>query len=388
MSLLQRSFSGAVLILAVLLLRALFLHRLPKRTFSALWEIAMLRLLLPYSVPSALSIHSLLRRALPSLRHFEGTAALPGGGFAKTVPQGTVFACSLIWYTGMAICLVVFAVSYLCCLRELKTALPVADAYVTGWLNAHPLRRRITAKHSDRFFSPLVYGLFRPCILLPDHMDRNDTEALSYILMHEYLHIRRFDSTRKLLAALTLCVHWFNPAVWIWYVYYNRDMELTCDELVLRQTGGDIRASYAQTLIRFEEQKRSYLTPGNCFSKNATEERIVAIMKTKKNTLHAAVTGCAAIALTALVFATSGTASAGTADALPDIERQIAGDSAAFCVSTESGTDVLLNTNRTRLSDAGNYYYIVLQNGTEGYVLKEYLDNDGLPQLAVEELAK
>ena len=84
-------------------------------------------------------------------------------------------------------------------------------------------------------------------------MDQQDTQQLSYILQHEYIHIRRWDGLTKLLLTAAVCLHWFDPLVWVMYQLANRDLELACDETLLRQLGEGERTAYARTLIRLEE---------------------------------------------------------------------------------------------------------------------------------------
>lgn len=105
---------------------------------------------------------------------------------------------------------------------------------------------------AGRISSPLTFGVLRPVILVPKKTDWTDETALRYVLEHEFVHIQRFDVLSKLLLIAAVCVHWFNPLVWVMYVLANRDLELSCDETVLRRFGGDIRAAYARVLIRME----------------------------------------------------------------------------------------------------------------------------------------
>ena len=105
---------------------------------------------------------------------------------------------------------------------------------------------------AGRISSPLTFGVLRPVILVPKKTDWTDETALRYVLEHEFVHIQRFDVLSKLLLIAAVCVHWFNPLVWVMYVLANRDLELSCDETVLRRFGGDVRAAYARVLIRME----------------------------------------------------------------------------------------------------------------------------------------
>ena len=199
----------------------------------------------------------------------------------------------------------VFAIAYWKCRQEFQTSLPVKNDFIKSWLNAHQLKRPISIRQSSRFSAPLTYGVFRPVILMPISTDWENTKALQYVLAHEYVHIRRFDSITKLVLIAALCVHWFNPLVWVMYVLANRDIELSCDEAVVRLFGETTKAAYARALISMEET-RSGLTPlCNNFSKNAIEERITAIMKIKKASIFSLVVALALVVGVTTAFATS-----------------------------------------------------------------------------------
>lgn len=317
MSLLQMSFAGAVMIMAVIVIRALAINLLPKKTFLALWGIAAVRLLLPFSIPSALSVYSLVGNHTPAgagpvkapqaivLLPDElmgQIAAIPGDGSNTVAP---VSVWTIVWAAGALVCALVFAIAYWKCRQEFQTSLPVDNGFLQGWLNTHRLKRPISIRQSSRFSAPLTYGIFRPVILMPTSTDWENTKSLQYVLTHEYVHIRRFDSITKLVLIVVLCVHWFNPLVWAMYILANRDIELSCDEAVIRLFGEDTKAAYARTLIGMEET-RSGLTPlCNNFSKNAIEERITAIMKYKKTSIFTLVLALALVFCATTAFATS-----------------------------------------------------------------------------------
>lgn len=328
MSLLQMSFSGAILILAILIFRAIFIYKLPKNTFIILWKVALLRLLLPFSIPSIFSAYSLLNHYAPAVMdEFSTTHLLPTTPevailststvpsisvepVTATIPTGPVLNLSipilpLIWGIGTFLCALWFTISYFRLLREFKMSLPVSNPFIETWLLEHPSFRRIQIRQSDCISAPLTYGIFHPVILMPKCTDWNDSEQLSYILLHEYTHIRHYDSVFKLIMAATLCIHWFNPAVFIMYFLFNRDLELTCDERVIRQSGNDSRSAYAMTLIHMEEQKRNLSPFYSSFSKNDIEKRILSIMKTREFSLIAILIAGAFITGISTVFATS-----------------------------------------------------------------------------------
>ena len=343
MSLLQMSFAGAVMILAIIVIRALAINLLPKKTFLALWGIEVMRLLLPFSLPSAFSVYSLIDDHIPMTAPAKVPQAfevLPAetNGQMFTMPSGisntasSISAWAIIWGVGMLVCALVFAIAYWKCRQEFQTSLPVDNGFIRGWLSSHRLKRTISVRQSSRFSAPLTYGVFCPVILMPTSTDWENTKSLQYVLAHEYVHIRRFDSITKLVLITALCVHWFNPLVWAMYVLANRDIELSCDEAVVRLFGENTKAAYARSLISMEET-RSGLTPlCNNFNKNAIEERITAIMKIKKTSIFSLALAVALIVGVTTVFATSAFASSGNEgekpanvglDLTPSSNRQI-----------------------------------------------------------------
>jgi hypothetical protein len=190
-------------------------------------------------------------------------------------------------------------------------------------------------RQSDRISAPLTFGISHPVILMPKATDWSDETALQYILAHEYVHIRRFDTVTKLILMVTLCVHWFNPLVWVMYVLANRDLELSCDESVIRQLGENTKSAYARTLIRMEETRSGLRPLCNSFSKNAIEERIVAIMKMKKTSLAAMLTAAIVIVGVGTVFATSAQATSNSSD---ENTASLIADEAILSTTDENGT--------------------------------------------------
>lgn len=377
MNLMEMSFYGAILILVILTVRAVLKNRLPKITFTALWMLVLLRLLVPFSISSAWSVYTFL----PSMdsvteqaRHFvqavyekyvsegvvedssdislpqriNGTgsigdsravsnpgqdqigmpeqgmrseqdldaSAFPARAWDKerTVSEKTSIsgtagyrlpAWNIIWAAGFVFCTAYFTWIYLGCYREFQMSLPINNGMLINWYITHPLKRKLSIRQSDKIDSPLSYGIWHPVILLPKSTKWQDGFGLRYVLEHEYVHIRHFDAAVKLLMVASLCIHWFNPMVWLMYIFFNRDLELYCDETVIRRFGEEEKSAYAMTLIEMEEEKSRFILLGNNFSKNAIEERIRAVMKMKKMSL---LNLGAAVILTGgitLLFATS-----------------------------------------------------------------------------------
>lgn len=314
----QMSFSGAILILVIVVIRALAINKLPKRTFLVLWEIVLIRLLIPFSIPSIFSVYSFVVRS-GSIEAHSGTAgtntfhaALPGYfseiqdmqqlSSNRTIP---VSVWIMIWCTGMLIFMAAFTISYLHCRFNFQTSLPIHNDFAEQWLKEHPTRRPVSIRQCGELSSPLTYGIFHPIILMPKETDWENTKQLQYVLLHEYIHICHFDTVKKLIMVMALCVHWFNPFVWVMYVLFNRDIELFCDESVVRWFGENERSFYALMLIDMEAKKSSLMPFCNNFSKNAIEERITAIMKIKKATILSFILACLIVTSTVTVFATS-----------------------------------------------------------------------------------
>lgn len=357
LSLPEMSLYGAILIAAVLLLRAVFLNRLPKRTFSALWGLAILRLLLPFSVASAVSLYALFPQPEPAAptdkpavtvapppEQSPAPIMLPAAitepsPLPETAPPTVTVTeptakpkadvspetvLRLIWCSGAGLLLLVFTAVYLRGRREFRTSLPVENDFIGTWQKDCPLRRKVTVRRSDRISAPLTYGVFRPVILLPDPVG-TDEKTLGHILAHELVHIRRFDAVKKPLCALAVCLHWFNPLVWIMFFFFTRDLELACDEGAVRTLGIGGRSDYARTLIGMEARKSGFLPFFSHFAGFAAEERIKAIMKLKKSSVITSIAAVLLVIGTAGAFLTSAAAKPEEETALADREKPTEG---------------------------------------------------------------
>lgn len=302
LSLLELSLTGGVFILAVVVVRALAMNRLPRQAFLLLWAVALARLLLPFSIPSPTSLYSAAGHLGEGFRR-AGIVTAGGTDAAGAAAQEAVIPwMALLWAAGALACALCFLLPHLRGRREWNASLPVEDPFVTAWLAGHPIRRKVRVRCSDRVDSPLTYGLLRPVILLPKTLDRSDVSRLAFVLTHEMAHIRRFDALSKLLLAAAACLHWFNPLVWVMLVLANRDLELSCDAAVVRLYGAEARAPYARTLLELEARRSRFLPLCSAFNKNALEERIGAIMRSRKTSAAAlAVALVLVVALTAVL---------------------------------------------------------------------------------------
>lgn len=361
MSLLRMSFAGAVMILVVTVIRALTIYKVPKKTFMVLWGIILARLLIPFSIPSALSVYSLFGKKEPVIDNIGGTTVtnplpiIQAGQMTAssnhTVNSTSVSSWVIIWIMGALICALVFSITYWKCYREFQTSLPVDNDFTRNWLNNHQIKRRISIRQSPLISTPLTFGIFHPVILMPKTTDWTNEKVLQYVLAHEFVHIRRLDTIMKLLLIAALCVHWFNPFVWMMYILASRDMELSCDEAVLHLFGEHEKSAYARTLISMEETRSGFTPLCNNFSKNALEKRMTAIMKTKKSTIFSIALAAFIVVGTTTAFATSAKVEA----------------------SKENSTTLLAGIESTYTKDGKTYY--VLGDGSmmeESEYLKKY----------------
>lgn len=362
MSLVQMSLSAALMIVAIIILRALTIERFPKKTFLVLWWIALLRLLIPFSIPSVMSIYSWISPDVPKAVHQEvqeitesqstsepvlkipseilqnaspqedAVSVVPEQTRSEVVENSTQFEMTpipdtdieyvevkpsksfsesffdmlpAIWGIGIGVIAAFFGINYWKGVREFRMSLPVENEFVNEWLSSHQLRRNITIRQYDCIHTPLTYGIFRPVILLPKESLEQSPSTLNFILAHEWVHIRRFDCVTKILLTAALCIHWMNPLVWVMYLLFNRDIELSCDETVLHLLGRNRRSDYALALIDMEEQKGGFASFASGFGRNAIEERIRAIMKMKKASLITILAAVVVVACVIILFATS-----------------------------------------------------------------------------------
>lgn len=293
------SLTASVVILAVLAVRRL-LRRAPKVFSYALWAVVLFRLLCPVSVTSAVSLLGALgapaqeRSAVTSVVEYvpadivrnmaptvtplpqEPFPAEPGKNIVSTAPSvtqpaaapasplsGPVAVLTLTWLTGMALLLLYSVISLLRLRRRLVGAVRLEDNIYLA----------------DYIPSPFVMGLFRPKIYLPSTL--TETER-GYILRHEQYHLRRRDHVVKLLSFLALCVHWFNPLVWAAFILAGKDMEMSCDEAVVRELGEDIRADYSASLLSLATGRRIVAGMPLAFGEGDTGGRIRNLLNWKR----------------------------------------------------------------------------------------------------------
>ena len=281
--LLNMSMTASVVILFVLVAR-LILKRTPKVFSYALWVIVLLRLLVPVTISSPVSImpasqtatSETVNTALPDFV-FETPwdaqenklsiqqAAEEGNPVTVAVYTSLepVQYLGLAWIAGMAVMMLYSFFSYRKIRKSIRIALSLRDnIYI-----------------ADEIKSPFVIGLLKPKIYLPATLTE---EEQSYIILHEQHHIRRGDHIFKALAFIALCLHWFNPLVWVAFILAGKDMEMSCDEAVIRKVGSHVRADYSASLLTLATGRRIIAGTPLAFGEGDTKGRIHNLAKWKK----------------------------------------------------------------------------------------------------------
>ena len=279
---LNMSLTGSIVI-AVVLLTRLFLKRAPKIYSYALWAVVLFRLLCPLSITAGLSV----LKPIP-VTTTPGISAVSYRPVQQAVKYSrkTVMEVPLeqmpiqeaeqpnqgaspmeiaadLWLAGASMMALYSVVQYLVLRRRLAEAVPLQEEIYLA----------------DRISSPFVMGIFRPRIYLPSSTPMNERR---FIVAHERHHIRRGDPVWKLLGYIALCLHWFNPLVWLAFVLAGKDMEMSCDEAVIQRLGEHIRADYSQALLRLATHKCMVSGMPLAFGEGDTKGRVLNMAKWKK----------------------------------------------------------------------------------------------------------
>lgn len=279
-SVLNMSISAAWVLLAVLLLRLIF-KKAPKRITVLLWCIVGLRLIMPFSVESIFSLipsNETVSKAWDSPRpnlnsgitvidngvnnyleghYFEGVTR-PAGHFTDIT---TIAAAA--WLIGTAALLIYTAVSFFRLKKGLRTAVLLRDNIF----------------QSEKISSPFVFGIIKPKIYLPFGITERNAES---VILHEQAHISRRDYLWKPLGFLLLCVHWFNPLMWLAYILFCRDIEFACDERAIGLLNTDKRADYSEALLNCSAGRHMLFAYPPAFGEVGVKSRVKSVLNYKK----------------------------------------------------------------------------------------------------------
>ncbi len=279
LQILNMSFTASFAIALVLLVR-LVLKKSPKVFSYALWSVVLFRLLCPFSFESVLSLlpnnpnpipSNIGMMAVPQIN--TGLPAL-NNAINPNLPAGTpiasvnpmqiwVFVGRVLWLMGIA-GLLIYSVAMLFQLtKKLKNAV-----HYSG-----------NIYHSNQIETAFVLGAFRPKIYLPSSLNEAERD---YILLHEQTHIRRFDHIVKLVGFFVLMLHWFNPLVWIAFFVSGKDMEMSCDEAVVKKLGNGVKKDYSTSLLSLATGRKIVGGTPLAFGEGNTKSRIKNVLNYKK----------------------------------------------------------------------------------------------------------
>ena len=301
---LNMSIAASWLILAVVLLR-FALKKAPKWIAVLLWGVVAVRLVVPFSFESALSL-------IPSAETFNAhniqyetpaiSSGIPAVNNAVNPVQGETFATnpaasvnplyvwtfivSVIWLIGIAAMLLYAVISYVRVRQSVGESVPYeGDIFLC-----------------DHVKSPFILGLVRPKIYLPSSMDAASMEP---VIAHEKAHLTRCDHWWKPVGFLILTVHWFNPLCWIAYVLLCRDIELACDEKVIRQMDLNGKKQYSTALLKFSTGRRLVTICPLAFGEVGVKERVKNVLNYKKPAFWLIVVAIIACGVVTVCFATN-----------------------------------------------------------------------------------
>ena len=304
LKLVNLSISASWLILAVLVLRVV-LKKAPKWVMPLLWGVVALRLVCLFSIESALSLipsaetipSEIVTETREPVLYEQATLdivtnpTLPSAaevpvGVSRQQAQVDFNIYSVLWFAGMAALLVHALVSAGKLKRKLATAILLRD----------------NIYESEFVDSPFVFGVVKPNIYLPMHMDEG---TAAYVIAHERAHLARRDHWWKVLGYLVLALHWFNPLVWVAYILFCRDIELACDEKVVKGLDGAARADYSQALLSCAAPKRAVAACPLAFGEGNIKTRVKSALHYKKPAFWVAAAAVLAVVIVAVCFLTN-----------------------------------------------------------------------------------
>ena len=308
-TILNMSISASVLVLVVLLLRLLF-RKAPKWVAVLLWGLVAVRLLCPFALETPFSLMPKTEWITEDTSYSDENAYFdnvapeyitPDPNFADNVnvhyyplePHieihrgvNPVFVLNCVWLAGIAVMLVYMFVSYICVYRRINGAKQFKDNIYT----------------SESVSSPFVLGLVRPRIYLPENMD---AISMSYVIAHEEAHLRRLDHLWKPIGFLLLAVHWFNPLIWIGYILLCRDIEMACDERVVRSMNDEERVDYSEALLECSVSRKMITACPLAFGEVGAKQRIMSVLNYKKPAFWIILLAVIACIVTAVCFLTN-----------------------------------------------------------------------------------
>jgi len=367
LTVIEMSATASIAAVIVILLRLMAGRKLPRAFSYAAWAIVLIRLLIPFSMQSDFSLFNVVK--LPNTG-IEKAMEEPSGRKASTSGEKDAFfgitdasgknyqsmavidekdsnaneitnakngsntnnvnandnindtvnsndslshkispfyVLACIWLSVFLILLVLCVFAYLKTSGRFRTAVLFDDNGLvekcSGRLN---IKRKIKIYVSDMTDTPVVSGIVNVRIIIPALLADCSSKELEHIISHELVHIKRYDYISKLLAILALCIHWFNPLVWLCFILYQKDMELSCDARVLSAYENDIRAEYANSLLNIAVKQNTLLQGGVlAFAESNVKGRIREIMNFRKKKIWLGIISAVLLCLIAVILLTN-----------------------------------------------------------------------------------
>lgn len=304
LGILNMSIAASWTLFAIIVVR-LFIKRAPKWITVALWGILGIRLVCPFSVESVLSLIPSAQTVSPDImtdkipQIHSGISALnsyvnpiitesftPDVTASANPLQILVPILAAIWITGIALMLLYTFISYINLKRKVSTAILIKD----------------NVFESERVATPFVLGIIKPKIYLPINMSEQDANQ---VIAHEKAHILRKDHLFKPLGFLVLSLHWFNPLIWLGYILLCKDIELACDEKVIKTLGNEQKAEYSEALLSCSINRKSICACPIAFGEVGVKARIKSVLHYKKPALWVIVVAAVLTVIVALCFLTN-----------------------------------------------------------------------------------
>ena len=304
LKIINMSISASYIVLAVLLLR-LLLKKAPKWITVVLWGIVAVRLVSPFSIESVLSLipssevvspnimtdkTPTINTGIPiinsTLNPVISDSFTPNPGDSANPLQVLIPILTAIWIVGMVALLIYTVISYARVRRKIGTAVLLHE----------------NIYQSENVVSPFVLGIIKPKIYLPFNINEKDME---HVVAHEMAHIRRKDHLWKPLGFILLTLHWFNPLMWLGYVLLCRDIEIACDEKVIKELDHDARADYSQALLTCSVNRRTIAACPLAFGEVVVKDRVKSVLNYKKPAFWIIIAAIVACVVVAVCFLTN-----------------------------------------------------------------------------------
>ncbi|MBQ7358856.1 MAG: hypothetical protein IJW63_02035 [Lachnospiraceae bacterium] len=305
LAILNMSFSASILISVILLLRVV-LKKMPRYIVCVLWALVAVRLVCPFNLESALSlvpsaepipsdIGYMKEPMINSGVHFVDEALNPiiVESFAPKTVVNSVNPIQLwiaiganIWILGMTLMCIYTLISYLRLRKKVSASVcREGDVYVC-----------------DDIDSPFIFGVLKPRIYLPSFLNE---EQIGHVLAHENAHLKRLDYLWKPLGFLLLTIYWFNPLMWISYIALSKDIELACDEKVVKTMGLQDKKAYSHTLVECSVSRKSISACPIAFGEVGVKDRVIRVLNYKKPSFWILMISVVAVCVVAVCFMTN-----------------------------------------------------------------------------------